>query len=498
MKTFNKNKIIGLSIVTIILFGCKKFVEVDPPITSTTSSSVYEYDGTAAAVMTALISQIGDSQLKGRPGISGNYMALSLSADELVPSGPADPYGLSLQNYYKNDFKALYSDNVDIGWQQCYQWIYTTNAAIEGLTKSISLTPIVKQHLLGEAKFLRAFINFNLVNIYGGVPLVLSTDYQVNSKLSRTSKSDVYKQIVSDLKEAQALLDDNYLSADVKSITAERVRPNKWAATALLARAYLYNAQYDEAATQATSLIENTSKFSVVNVPLNDVFLKNSLETIWAFQPTGPSGSNSQNTDVGKQLILLDELGRLSPGGGTLYQVYLSDNVMNSFEAGDRRKSDWTGFAFGHNYAFKYKVGDVIAPTSEYLIAFRLAEQYLIRAEARAQLGDFRAAAADLNVLRARARAMPTATLPNPLPPISETPDKASMLKVILHERQVELFTEWGHRWFDLIRFGDQQLLSEIAVEKGTEWSSFKSVFPIPQNEIIRNPILAGQQNAGY
>ncbi len=121
--------------------------------------------------------------------------------------------------------------------------------------------------------------------------------------------------------------------------------------------------------------------------------------------------------------------------------VSLSGNLLNSFEADDKRLENWIGHVSvnGTEYSFpyKYKIGAVEAPTSEYIMVLRLGEQYLIRAEARAHLNKISDSQSDINVIRKRAG----------LSFITEN-DMEALLNVIDHERQVELFTEWGHRWF--------------------------------------------------
>jgi starch-binding outer membrane protein, SusD/RagB family len=140
--------------------------------------------------------------------------------------------------FYTNSLEATNSGIKSV-WARAYNLIYRSNAVIEGVTASGTLTPAVKNQLIGEARFARAFLFFNLVNIYGRIPLPLTTDYTVNTALPRESVQNVYSQIVSDLKEAQALLNPNYMSA-ANLTTNDRVRPNKFAATALLARVFLY------------------------------------------------------------------------------------------------------------------------------------------------------------------------------------------------------------------------------------------------------------------
>src|SRR5262249_32404391 len=137
-------------------------------------------------------------------------------------------------------------------WNGSYTWIYQANACIEGISKSEGISTPCKNQLIGEAKFIRAFLYFNLVNLYGDVPLVTSTNYAVNASLPRTSVAQVFQQIVQDLKDAQQLLTASYPSAG-------KVRPNKFAATALLARAYLYQKQWANAAAAANEVISTGS-----------------------------------------------------------------------------------------------------------------------------------------------------------------------------------------------------------------------------------------------
>ena len=95
-------------------------------------------------------------------------------------------------------------------WRFAYFHIYQANAVIEELGKSGSVSAAVKQQLTAEAKFVRAFCHFYLVNLFGDIPLVVTTDYRMNSVLGRTDKESVYRQIIADLKDAQAGLNEAY------------------------------------------------------------------------------------------------------------------------------------------------------------------------------------------------------------------------------------------------------------------------------------------------
>lgn len=462
----------------ISLAQCKKFIEVNEPVTSSNAGIVYSSDATAAAVLTGIYSHISlNDRFPTLVNLTGISIFTGLSSDELILDN--DPNYLP---FYRNELTPLTS--AGNFWKDIYTVIFYSNSAIEGLNNSNGLTPSVKQQLIGEAKFLRAYWYFYLINLYGDVPLALSTDWKVNSSLPRSSKSDVYLQIISDLKEAQNLLSENYLKSDVLTAytiaSAERVRPTKGAATALLARAYLYNNDWSNAEAQASMVINNSSFYSLTSP--NNVFLKNSKETIWSLQPVG-TGTNS-NTAAGALFILP------SAGPDNNYPVYLSKNVVNSFEAGDLRKTSWVDSvkpnSIAYYYPKKYKIGKVNTATQEYIIMLRLGEQYLIRAEARAKLNDITGAQADLNMIRARANLGQTS---------ANTMN--TLLAAIQRERAVELFTEWGDRWFDIRRTGVIDVVMNIvAVQKNTTWNSLKALYPIPQIEINRNHNLI--QNAGY
>jgi len=168
---------------------------------------------------------------------------------------------------------------------------------------------------------------------------------------------------------------------------------------------------------------------------------------------------------------------------------------MNAFEPGDLRFSNWVGQdtvptagttdTVFYYYPYKYKAVDDTLIT-ESLMVMRLAEQYLIRAEAKTRQADLTGAASDLNQLRTRAG----------LPPTAAT-SQSQLLAAIAHERQVELFTEFGDRWLDLKRTGAlDAVMQMVEPHKGGVWNNYDSLLPIPASDIQLNPRLT--QNPGY
>lgn len=435
--------------------------------------SVFKYDASAAAALTGIYF---DLQQNGGPaqGVRSIGLCTGLSSDEFDIYARADG---AYQLIYTNN--VVYSGNTDF-WTSLYNFVYRANTSLEGLAASTTLSSAVKKQLNGEAKFMRAFCYFYLTNLYGDVPLITTSDYSTNQSVGKTSADKVYEQIVNDLLDAQNSLSETFMDNDVVSPTSERLRPTKWAATALLARVYLYTQKWKDAEIQATAVIDNRALFDTV--PLNDVFLKNSKEAIWQLQPNSIDGS-FQHTLDGQLYVLIDSL-------DYSHFVSASDSLVQSFENGDLRKTSWlntdsvsTGI---YHYIYKYKMYDPRVAPTEYCMVMRLAEQYLIRAEARAEQDNLANARSDLNVIRSRAG----------LPGIIATSKEDFLIK-LMHERRTELFTEWGNRWFDLKRTGMlNQAMQAISSYKKSNWQPYMQFYPIPVRDIQLDPHLA--QNMGY
>jgi hypothetical protein len=432
-------------------------------------TTVYSADASATAGVLGIYIGL-TSRGTNVPGIA-NDAALStllgLAADELLYATTTyDEYRLNQVNPAGNGPSLL--------WSQAYTNIYQCNTAVAGLTASTTLTASLRTQLLGEAKFLRAFNYFYLANIFGDVPLVLSTDYAANSTLGRTAKADVYAQVVTDLLDAQKSLGTAYPVAN------ERTRVNQAAATALLARVYLYQQNWAAAETQATAVLAQSTLYSLPAPNL--AFLTSSPEAIWQLRR---AGTVSTNTAEAAYFVPAS----LTVAPTATYQ--LTNTLYSAFGTPDNRRTTWANsYAVAgttYRYPFKYQQRVATAnagAATEYSVVLRLAEQYLIRAEARIRQGNLATGIADLNAVRARAGAT---ALPTTL-------SSADALLAVENERRLELFTEWGHRWFDLIRTG--RVAAVLGPYKGTTWDANDNVWPIPATQLLANPALT--QNTGY
>ena len=456
MKKLYKNNGIWkfLLLITLIIlnYSCKKLIEIDAPINEVIGSKVFDSEASADAALNGLYSTF-------RNQYEGSVAFLpSLSSDELNDN-TGNLLGFSVNKIAVSD-----PSNLDI-WEKSYNLIYQSNSIIEGAQSSNVLNVSKKDQLIREAKFMRAFNYFELVNFYGDAPLITTTDVRITSVAARTSTELVYQQIITDLKDAQSLSDESYLGPD-------RSRVNKSAVTALLARVYLYKQEYVNAEIQATNVINNTSSYQIETLP--NLFLKSSKETI--FQIANVNGY----TSLAQTFIANSNL--FDPP-----KCSFTNDFMSAFESGDQRKTNWINLKTVNNiryyYPYKYKkLSSSVNLQPECLIVIRLAEQYLIRAEARVIQGKLSEGRDDLNVIRRRAGLL------------DNTQDsKEELLPAIEKERRIELCTEFGHRWFDLKRTKRaDQILSLI---KPT-WKPTAALYPIPLDELNKNPNLT--PNPGY
>lgn len=454
-------QITGLLIYLFLLSGCEDYLEVNDPFGQIPPTKVFDEEATANSAVTTLYAKLRDEVLVTGTS-SGLGVLMGLHADEL------DLYGLPgqpIETFYNHQ---IISSNgiVKSIWNSSYNLIYMSNSILEGLDASQSLTDEVKRQLRGEALFVRALTHFYLVNLYGDIPYVTTTNFEANSKVSRLQVNLIYENILTDLNKAKTLLGDNYVSN-------ERIRANRWVVSALLARVYLYNHQWEEAEVESNSIINNTSLFNL-EANVEKEFLKESRSAILQLKT-----KNAGNITA--------EASTLKFSSWPPPFVALNKNMVETMEDSDLRRNHWIAIVTDGTrkwyYSNKYKQQTNTGISLEYSIVFRLAEQYLIRAEARAMLNNITGSLQDINTIRRRAGL-------NDITAISTE----ELIKMILKERRFELFMEHGHRWFDVKRLG---YAGEILAPYKSGWNSSKIILPIPESELLMNPNL-NPQNEGY
>lgn len=441
------------------LCGCESFVETDLPNTQITAETVFADENTTTAALLNVYAKLREGGLLTGKDIGiGNLMAHY--TDEL------DLYQTSRENvllFYENNLLPE-TTFVEQLWEHTYNQIYALNDILYYTADNAQLDANFTKQIQGEAYFLRALLHFHLQQLFGALPYATTTSYVDNTQINKLSEEQVYEKLITDLVQAQERLPETYPSSD-------RVRPNKAVAQALLARVYLYAGAWDKAVTTATQVIDNP--LYNVEIPLNQVFLKDSPAAIFQLSPD----ADGLNTYEAAEYIF-----ETLPAPKSA----LTQRLMTSFETEDQRLQQWAGKvedgeAVGY-YSFKYKENRSTESTREYTVVLRIAEQYLIRAEAYTRMEQLALAEIDLNTIRSRAD-LPAIKVPTP----------EHMLAAILRERRHEFFTEYGHRFYDLKRFN----AADEALNYKSGWEPYKIRLPLPEAELVLNPNLQ-PQNTGY
>lgn len=339
-------------------------------------------------------------------------------------------------------------------WQTTYDGINRANNLIDAIPGVSGLTDAEADRAMGDALFIRA-LHYSILNRYfGGVPLVLTPTRGVDesSLVARNTTAEVWAQVITDLETALPLLPTGRAHG----------RATQGAAQALLARVYLEVGNYAEARDNATAVINSTAYD--LNEDYGDNFaVKNSSESIFELQYS-PNHQNSQAFWYFPQAL-----------GGRLGYAPSAD-LYNAFPAGDERRDVSIGIEDGQRYGTKYFR---IANSDDNVIVLRLAEMYLIRAEANARLNAAPAVVrADIDILRVRAGVAPLA---------ADIDTQTELLDAVLAERRLEYAME-GHRFFDLRRLGRAEAVLQLSAER--------LLWPIPQAERDVNSNL--EQNPGY
>lgn len=422
----------------IMLTGCEEFLE-QSPVDIVTDDIVISTADDAELVLLGVYSALQSADAYGNQ-IIGSTGVLS---DELIHSG-------SFPTVAEFDNNAVLSNNVTLQnlWGAYYAGLFRANVLIERV-ETIEITPAEKNRVLGEAKFLRALMHFDLVKLFGGIPYVVTSDLSVLRSIDRTDASTVYTNIIAELNESITLLS----GVD----HGNNKRANSWVAKALLARVLLYNGDTAAAGTVANDVIENGPYTLEANYA--DVFEGGSEEVLFEvfFSVQDQNGMAFWFRSDGR------------------WEYAPSTQLIDAMDNNGGDRADMIqARPQGGFQASKYT--DVATGTDQTVI-LRLAEMYLIRAEAN--IGNSQADD-DVNLLRNRAG----------LGDISGVD-----LDDILAERFVEFCFE-GHRWGDLVRTGRANTI--MPVINPTNWQNTDVLMPIPQREIQQNPTLVGKQNPGY
>jgi starch-binding outer membrane protein, SusD/RagB family len=460
--TSNKIKLISWKPVRwfclplLILAGCNNILEPEP-IDLLTDDVVLNEPNDVPLVEIGLYNAF-------RPIIPSQLIAGDFTADMLVHNG-------TFSQYRELGTKQITASNASVTalWGSIYNTIYLANFIIERLPQVVGVRSIDRDRVMATAHFLRGYSYFVALQTYGGVPIVTSTSIDVNRNIPRATTSEILDLIKSDFDFATGKLPANPVNAGFAGAQA---------LNAAWAKFHLYQGNWAQAQSFATQVItSNLYKLDTAYAIVVTSDFPNESIFEMGYTLNDDPGTNStiglNNLFVGRREII--------PSNQTVL-------ALASVASGTRRASikfnanNLIGNDNGWSVA-KYGTAD---ENNNNVVVFRLAEMYLIRAEARARLGNVtgaNSAATDINVLRTRAKA-----------PAVGSVTQSQMLTLIENERVYELAFE-GHRWYDLVR---TERAATVMPTFNNNWRSAYELWPIPQREIQANPALDGNQNPGY
>lgn len=477
------NIITYLLLLTAVLPGCKKILEEKPktfvsPDAFFTSPSSYEL--TVLGVYRSIPGTLGNNNWLTRESFSDIIGTVSGAYEQGLP-------------VYQNNHQPFFYNVRDL-WSNHYAIVKDANFILKKIEESTILSDAQKNTFSSEARFLRAYAYFQLVQLFGDIPLRTEPlEDLTNVQIARSSQQEVYNLIVEDLNFAETYLPDN------APVTG---RVYKLVATALLAKVYLTMAGnplnqtqfYANARDKAIAVI-NSGKFTL-NDDYAEVFHHTTYtsESIWeqTYQPGVGGNPLMQNS---------------ATAPGYVYILTPSPWFVNSFANGDQRKA-WgikenyvapsgTLAPFFHKFVNLDWVDDGVITANagrlEYTIPIlRLAEMYLIAAEAENEINGPGIAYQYINTIRERARINKS--------DLTQVPDlsgltKDSFREAVLMERKWELHLE-GSTWYDMKR---TNTLSKIQTIRGSDLvhpiGTYNNTWYIPDNEITNNNI---PQNPTY
>jgi hypothetical protein len=485
------------ALVLVVLSGCNKLLDKKPETQIVTPT-----DNTTISATDAENSIAGLYRYYKADGVEFNIFDRLTNAD--VMSDNAYAGGDNSANITQDlfTFNSL-NGNMDRDWRGFYTFIGKANITIDQVQRSVdpALTATRKNQILGEARFLRAFSYFDLVRMFGRVPIMLTPPVTTNAEallnsvlVPQSSADSVYKIILQDLW---------FAKANVRDIGANPSKYiiSKGAVNATLAKIYAFmpTPNWDSVKYYCDLVIPNYTLVTDYNF-LWDNAHDNNSEAIWEINYDGWSNGD-QVGNWAPSIFVGGSIGNYEGGGWKKFTTP-SNDLVNAFNADgdDIRKNatltflnisgQWTDPYWPVTaYPFLTKYNDPSGGINDFYM-IRLADILLLKAEALVELNDIPGA---MNILNNQVRARVSLG-----PKTAANADAART--VIANERRLELAFE-GHRWFDLIRTG--KAVSVMNAQKDGSGNNlnynvqpFRLLFPIPQQQIDLNPLLT--QNPNY
>ena len=385
-------------------------------------------------------------------------------------------------------------------WSLAYKGINNANFAIGGIP-SVKADATFKNNRLGEAHYLRAMLYFDLVRMFGDIPLILRLDGETTPP--RNAAAEVFAQVVADLQFAEQNLPESYQANNGLG------RATKGAATGLLAKVYLTLGEWQKCVDQCNTTI-NSGKYGLYQ-DFAEAFRvpnENGKETLFGvgFGSANNSISFWEEGQFNVRLLPKQLTGQIPGVNAQGWQV-ATQNLYDSYHPQDRRREvtlltkinntdGSTTTVEPHIQKYWDKVNEPLAGNTSHDFPYlRYSDILLMKAEALNELNNGPNAEAYDAVNQVRKRARFNGTIELPILPDLQGLSYQAFKDALLLERRWEFVAE-GQRWFDLVRFNKLETLVPIA-KPGVLPQAFHKLFPVPQNEIDLNQNLLPQNN-GY
>lgn len=489
--------IAGLTLSTV---GCKDYLN-ENLLGTYSDGTFFQTQAQAILAINAAYTPLTFSSDRNRLWVFGD-----VASDDAAKGGdPGDQTDIGLVD----DFQIFPSNGpVDSQWGEMYEGIYRCNQILARVP-TINMDATVKNRILGEARFLRALYYFYLVNIYGPIPLLLDSKNADQLQITQSPVATIYEQAIEpDLQEAIKNLPASYTGGDVG-------RATKGAATALLAKAYLYQKKWQQAATTAAQVqaIGNYTLMPIYSQNFSQAN-KNNAEAIFSVQHlTGqvPFTGNRLNQWFAPRpgengyffnaptASFVNEFEKTSAGVFDPRLDYTVGRAGRPWVNGEPFDPSWSSTGYltkKHEQPLSEIPSSNKGDGNLNYVAIRYADVLLWQAEALNELGRSAEALPLLNQVRKRAREnyiydrtlSATAVVPVGLLPDITTTSQATLRDAIYHERRVELGLEF-HRFFDLMRWGKDYAQAALRDKPSFTYDANR-YFPIPQSERDTNKAL--------
>lgn len=490
-----------LTLLTLLLVfsGCDNFLS-EKPRDVLSPDTFFNSDEEAVSAVNGLYEPLYDGSLYGSYGIKRFY---TYGADVIEPSREGGGSLNDINNY-------TLSVGRDAGargaWNEFYKMVQNANVILDRVRDNENISPSTQDQVIGETLYLRAFAYYNLTNMFGDVPYYRENlAIEETQNLSRHNKTEIRNEILQDLQQAQDMLPGSYADS-------ERGRASEWAAATLMAKIYLIQEKWQEARNKSVEII-NDSPHQLLD-DYGDVFHfpeeEYNEEVIWSIvfvKDENPTINTSlfsprlrdEPANTSDRDALSDSLEARGEGFTGYGLAIPKCGFVDEFPEDDLRRphniaESYLGFELNFPYMPKmWNLSETQSPRQnhgENYIIFRLADVYLMAAEAENELNGPGNAYQYINRVRERAY--------EPNQPLSGL-SQQQFREAIYDERKWELAGE-GHRRMDLIRWGileeALQNTRHCAYDPVGNFQPHHVRHPIPEEEIDLNENL--EQNPGY